>query len=280
LIERAEGIGFSLLDAPPPPSSPEGDTLPAEELKAETDTPPPTNDPEAALRQMWTTAGVSEERQQQLIADVTTKAQPGAKVGPFTLGADIDQMRESLRTGVQVVSAPQLFPTPPQLAARMVDLAKIEHGQELLEPSAGTGVIVNAVRLAMVEGRAGRCAMTAVEINPALAHRLAFHDCLGGSRVDPGDFLQQNGNLGKFDRIVMNPPFANGDDIKHITHALTMLKPGGRLVAICANGPRQQDKLRPIVEKLKGTWEELPADTFTSAGTGVRTVLLAVTATA
>jgi hypothetical protein len=31
-------------------------------------------------------------------------------------------------------------------------------------------------------------------------------------------------------------------------HALKMLKPGGRLVAICANGPRQNDKLRPIVE--------------------------------
>jgi hypothetical protein len=46
----------------------------------------------------------------------------------------------------------------------------------------------------------------------------------------------------------MNPPFANADDIKHIMHALKMLKPGGRLVAICANGPRQNDKLRPIVE--------------------------------
>ncbi len=75
----------------------------------------------------------------------------------------------------------------------------------------------------------------------------------------------------------MNPPFANADDIRHITHALKMLKPGGRLVALCANGPRQQDKLRPIVESLGGSWEELPADTFSSAGTSVRTILLAVT---
>jgi hypothetical protein len=72
----------------------------------------------------------------------------------------------------------------------------------------------------------------------------------------------------------MNPPFANADDIKHIMHALKMLKPGGRLVAICANGPRQNDKLRPLVEARGGIWEELPSDTFIDAGTGVRTVLL------
>jgi hypothetical protein len=44
--------------------------------------------------------------------------------------------------------------------------------------------------------------------------------------------------------------------------------------AICANGPRQNDKLRPIVEARGGLWEELPSDTFISAGTSVRTVLL------
>jgi hypothetical protein len=63
--------------------------------------------------------------------------------------------------------------------------------------------------------------------------------------------------------------FANADDIKHIMHALKMLKPGGRLVAICANGPRQNDQLRPIVKARGGIWEELPSDTFISTGTSV-----------
>ena len=90
--------------------------------------------------------------------------------------------------------------------------------------------------------------------------------------------MECNGDLGTFDRIVMNPPFANADDIKHIMHALKMLKPGGRLVAICANGPRQNDKLRPIVEARGGIWEELPSDTFIGAGTSVRTVLLTLDA--
>ncbi len=88
-----------------------------------------------------------------------------------------------------------------------------------------------------------------------------------------GDFLECFG-LGCFDRIVMNPPFADGADIQHITHALRLLRPGGRIVALCANGPRQAAKLRPVIEEMGGAWKELPASTFAAAGTSVRTVLL------
>jgi len=65
-----------------------------------------------------------------------------------------------------------------------------------------------------------------------------------------------------------------GADIEHITHALTMLKPGGRLVALCANGPRQSTSLRPMSEARGGEWEVLPADTFKEEGTGVRVALI------
>jgi hypothetical protein len=49
--------------------------------KAEAD-----SDPEATLRALWDAKGVSRERQDEIIADVTAKAQPGAMVGPFVLG--------------------------------------------------------------------------------------------------------------------------------------------------------------------------------------------------
>ena len=74
----------------------------------------------------------------------------------------------------------------------------------------------------------------------------------------------------------MNPPFANAEDIKHIRHALHMLKPGGRLVAICANGPRQQEALRPLVDESGGEWEDLPAGTFRESGTNVSTALITI----
>lgn len=45
------------------------------------------DDPEASLRAIWKAKGVPPETQDAIVADVTAKAQPGAKVGPFTIGA-------------------------------------------------------------------------------------------------------------------------------------------------------------------------------------------------
>jgi hypothetical protein len=42
-------------------------------------------DPETELRALWTAKGVSVERQNELIAEIKAKAQPGAMVGPFML---------------------------------------------------------------------------------------------------------------------------------------------------------------------------------------------------
>lgn len=179
------------------------------------------------------------------------------------MAEDFQAMRDQLKTGVQVVCAPQLFPTPVELAARMVELADIEPGMRVLEPSAGTGRILDQ----LPEG----CEVVAVEINASLGGRLDATRRV----VVVGDFLRCTPEIlwGSFDRVLMNPPFANADDIKHIRHALGFLKPGGKLVAICANGPRQNAQLRPLVEQHGGEWEELPPDTFAGSGTEVDTVL-------
>jgi protein-L-isoaspartate O-methyltransferase len=180
-------------------------------------------------------------------------------------------MKQQLSTGVQVVAAPQLFPTPATLAGRMVDAAAIRPGEHVGEFSAGTGrilaAIADAIDLAAIQ-------ITAVEINQNLARALSQRYPAVG--VVCADFLACGAELGAFDRILINPPFANGQDIAHITHALGYLKPGARLVAICANGPRQQQKLRPLVEDRGGRWEALPDDAFEESGTRVRTVLLTI----
>ena len=60
--------------------------------------------------------------------------------------AEFQTMKDQLKQGVQVVAAPQLFPTPPEIAAQMVEYLEIEPGMTVLEPSAGTGNLVQAVR--------------------------------------------------------------------------------------------------------------------------------------
>jgi protein-L-isoaspartate O-methyltransferase len=175
---------------------------------------------------------------------------------------EFDAMRETLKTGVQVISADQLFPTPASLARRMVQIASIQPGQRVLEPSAGTGAI--ASEIARNTGGTLLC----VEINRALADGLTRN----GYVVECADFLQCNGQLGAFDRIVMNPPFANGQDIAHIKHALTLLNPAGILVALCANGPRQQTELQPMADQ----WTSLEPGTFKESGTMVSAALLVI----
>lgn len=233
------------------------------------------------LSAIMTKAEVEEKRAAGLLMEDANKtgfylldtSPPAPRPAPAAEeGQKFDALREQLKAGVHVVSAPQLFPTPPELADRMVQLADIRPGQDVLEPSAGTGAIIDAIRRKPNHG----CAITAVEINPHLAARLRDIDCLGESHVRCVDFLSCNGDLGQFDRILMNPPFANAEDIEHIQHALTMLKPGGRLVAICANGPRQNDVLKPLVQEHGGQWEVLPAGTFKESGSNVASVLLSM----
>jgi hypothetical protein len=49
------------------------------------DQEPEEGDPETRLREMWTAKGVPPERQDEIIRDITAKAQPGAYVGPFRI---------------------------------------------------------------------------------------------------------------------------------------------------------------------------------------------------
>jgi len=178
---------------------------------------------------------------------------------------EFDDMRDSLRAGVQTFTAPQLFPTPISLADRIIDLAAIQPGQRVLEPSAGTGRLLDALADYDVS-------VTAVEHSTSLANTLAQR--YPKMHVVNTDFLEFDDEH-KFDTVVMNPPFGGADDIKHITHALSLLRPGGRIVALCAGGPRQEAALRPLVTENGGVWERLPEGTFKESGTGVNVVLLA-----
>lgn len=189
--------------------------------------------------------------------------------------AKFEALAETLKAGVQVVSANQLFPTPVNIALDMAHLAGIEKHHRVLEPSAGTGRLIEAVR------GVSDCELVAIEISGALCASLKTHTWAKINDIRRDDFLECgpaecnihatcDTDLGTFDRVLMNPPFENASDIKHILHAMTFLKPGGRLVAICANGPRQNEKLKPLAD----SWEELPAGTF--EGTGVRAVMLVI----
>ena len=188
--------------------------------------------------------------------------------------AAIDAMKQSLRSGIRVHAVPSLFATSPQLAAKMVGLADIRDEHRVLEPSAGTGALMKAIR-----DHGAKPNGFAVEIDSRLSDQLAI--LFPEWNVFNSDFLgSTSAGLGQFDLILMNPPFDSGSDIAHIKHAFGLLAPGGRLVTICANGPRQREQLQPLAMSNQGSWEDLPAGSFKHAGTMVNTALVVINAPA
>lgn len=178
----------------------------------------------------------------------------------------------------------QLFPTPPAVATRMVHLAEPSALCRVLEPSAGTGRIMDAI---LADGDPGH--LVAIEKDPELAAALVEKYAHGPCRtVLCGDFLSYApGKTMSFACILMNPPFERCADIEHITHALKFLRPCGRLVAICAAGPKQREAFCHQPEKYLvkpgGTctphpwvtmWETLPSKTFAKEGTNIETAMV------
>lgn len=154
----------------------------------------------------------------------------------------------------------QSFDTPQAVADKMAMLADLTAGDKVLEPSAGTG---NLIRAAIACG-VFKSDIKAVEIDPKKAGPL-WAICK--------DFMACTvAELGKFDRILMNPPFSRGQDVAHIKHALKFLADGGRLVALCANGPKQREALEPLCD----SWTDLEPGSFKESGTGVNVAMIVI----
>lgn len=181
-------------------------------------------------------------------------------------------LRKALQSGVQVVSAPQLFETPDPVIVRVMDAAEIERGHSVLEPSAGTG------RLARAAFERSGTTTVCVEVNHGLAQMLRARH-FDVHYIDFMDFAYPDGRT--FDRIVMNPPFAKGADREHVRHAFGLLKAGGRLVAIMSEGPffreaRADVDFRVWLDSVDGLSEKLPPDSFKESGTGVNTRIVVI----
>ena len=175
--------------------------------------------------------------------------------------------RHELGTAPRAVIGFNLFQTPRPIAAQMAELLAgyVGEGCRILEPSAGLGRLYEPLaairaRWEMVE-EAGECVR-------------ALEKAIKGARIQHRDFLTTTAEDlgGKFEAVIMNPPFKQGRDVKHILHALEMVKPGGRLVSLCYNGTKQREHLKPIAAE----WIDLPANSFREEGTGASVAMIVI----
>lgn len=163
----------------------------------------------------------------------------------------------------------QFFPTPTDLAKRLLQEAGVGPGMHIGEPQAGSGRIAR-------EAVALGAKVTCVEIQADMADALNAEGIY--SEVICADFLSLEPEQ-KFDAIVANPPFALQADIKHTLHAMKFLKPGAPLVTVMSAGIKYRStklakEFRDLVERTGGSIEDLPDGSFNESGTGVFTVMV------
>ena len=131
---------------------------------------------------------------------------------------------------VQITENPQkteFYPTPESLIDKMLTGIDWEMIGSVLEPSAGKGDLAMAVqhRYKTRFYRDKPVDIDCIEIDQNLRYILTGKEL----RVVHDDFLTYDA-LKRYDLIVMNPPFSEGD--KHLLKALEMQKRGGSIVCL------------------------------------------------
>ena len=200
-----------------------------------------------------------------------------AMIGGKTPEQIADEELQQKITALQFSKILGYFPTPPAVIEKMLEFADIQPGMRILEPSAGTGAILDAIRTQYPEAEPA-----AIEVNTTLCEVLDRK----GYNVMQADFLmyqyfETEDKPDLYDLILMNPPFEKLQDADHVTHAYNQLAKGGRLISIMSpatfqNASKKTRQWREWFEDLGGECFELPEGSFKSSGTGVNSRLVII----
>ena len=192
---------------------------------------------------------------------------------PGPAGQALEALRalEEVTTEAEYKQATQFFATPPDVVDEIIGLAGLGPDHIVLEPSAGDGAVAAAAaRLA--------AAVDCIELDSC---RAALLEQAGIYRqVRCGDFLAIALDR-QYDRVLVNPPFTRGADVRHVRHALRLVKPSGRLIAVMPENVRtRHDKaataLRGLIDSYCGWFEEIEDRAFHRAGTDIKTVIAVI----
>ncbi|MBR2429999.1 class I SAM-dependent methyltransferase [bacterium] len=171
------------------------------------------------------------------------QAQPRfkAKIAPAV------NMSKSILEGIESGAITKHFvPTPITIIDNMISmLGKFSSTDKILEPSAGYGHVVDRL---VKKTLLYPCQIDVIEPNQDL-RRVLFKK--GYNLVDY-NILNYRPDF-QYDKIIMNPPYEEGNDILHLLHCFNLLKPKGSLVAILPENAFIKPK-QPGYEKWQKDW--------------------------
>ena len=134
----------------------------------------------------------------------------------------------------------EFYPTPKEVIRKMVypyrnNIKKLQ----ILEPSAGSGAILDYITTDIVLDKVPKENVYAIENNSELVYVLQGK----GYKILADDFLTYK-PIHSFDLIIMNPPFSNGDE--HLLHAWDIMNTGDIVCLLNA-----ETILNPYTKKRK-----------------------------
>lgn len=198
----------------------------------------------------------------------------GGKVQGFTFDFDATRVAGILMSGKRcnLKQDFQFFSTPPALADWLVSLSDVRPDYAILEPSAGTGAIITAIRKACPD-----VVVDAFELMPE--NRQALEKMSGVSLVGD-DFTQGVPRL--YDRIFANPPFSKNQDIRHVRMMYDTLNPdGGEMCVITSQhwvsgSEKECVQFREWLHEVCAETHEIPNGVFDESGTNIATMAIVI----
>jgi hypothetical protein len=196
----------------------------------------------------------------------------GGNVGGFVFDHDPTELLSDVQDGKKrnIKKEFQFFETPIAIVDQILDLADIQRGRSVLEPSAGRGAILQ--RCPYLDKNIG---FYCYELNEQWHPTLEQYAVVVGT-----DFLKADPTQ-KFDRVIANPPFSNNQDIDHIRKMYDVLAGGGVMVSIASTHWLSSDKkketaFREWLEQKGATIIPLPEGAFKESGTNIATVIIRI----
>lgn len=167
------------------------------------------------------------------------------------------------------------FPTPKPIVDSMIEISRLWNNScaRILEPSAGTGAIAEAIREHAPDATLHVCEF--LDVNRSVLASKGF-------QIVANDFMEYQPDE-PYDYILMNPPFSlDGDKYAYVTHimrAWELLADHGQLVAIVPPGwidACKNTKLNQFADFVCDylDFTEIGAGAFKESGTMVNTYII------
>lgn len=160
-----------------------------------------------------------------------------------------------------------------QIAQNLIEKASITDNQTILEPSAGSGTIIDCLHSNYTFAN---LQIDCVELNKELFTELQ----LKGYNAFNADFLQWNA-VKQYDRVIACPPFKGNVDVVHIQKMYDLLKNKGIMVSLTSpqwvlNNEPHQIRFREWLKDKQYSMSMLEDNSFMEKGKTVPTMILKI----